>query len=204
MMPYRDRGGRKTSGRGYFLEMHARTAEGWPLALTRGQTSSILPSLPMRKELRTMPMDVLPMNCFSCHAPNFWMVLWSGSLSRGKLRFWFSLKEAWAFTESALIPRMATPSLSKSSFASRNSDASIVQPEVLALGKRKRRTRWPAKSLSAISLPSSDGRRKAGALAPIFSIGHSFTLVFEAYQEKGTDGLKRPSLHILSRRIRPS
>ena len=81
-----------------------------------------------------MPMKVRPMNCFFCQAPNFWMVLWVGSLSNGKLRFSLALNEAWALTGSALRPRMATPSLSKSFFASRNSDASIVQPVVLALG----------------------------------------------------------------------
>ncbi len=81
-----------------------------------------------------MPMKVRPMNCFFCQAPNFWMVLWVGSLSNGKLRFCLALKEAWALTGSALMPRMATPRLSNSFFASRNSDASMVQPEVLALG----------------------------------------------------------------------
>src|SRR5712692_3350594 len=98
------------------------------------------------------------------------MVLWVGSPSKGKLSLYFSLKEESALTVSALMPRMATPSLSKSSFASRNSDASTVQPEVLALGKKKRRTRWPVKSLSATSLPSSDLRRKAGTLAPSLSM----------------------------------
>src|SRR5216684_863423 len=130
----------------YFLEITLRTSEAWPLALTRGQTASILPVLPMRKELRTMPMKVRPMNCFFCQAPNSWMVLWVGSLSKGKLSLYFFLKEERGLRGSALMPRMATPSLSNSFFASRNSDASIVQPEVLALGKKKRRTRWPAKS----------------------------------------------------------
>ena len=60
---------------GYFLVILSSTWAGWPLDLTRGQSSSILPVLPMRKELRTMPMKVRPMNCFFCQAPNFWMVL---------------------------------------------------------------------------------------------------------------------------------
>src|SRR5258708_8082037 len=161
---------RPSACEGYSLEMRFSTSAGGPLALTRGQTSSILASLPMRKELRTMPMDVLPINCFSCQAPNIWVVWWSGSLSRGKFRFSLALKEAWASTESALSPRMATPSLSKSFFASRNSDASIVQPEVLALGKRKSKTRWAWKSFKESSLPWSVLRRKSGALAPGFSI----------------------------------
>src|SRR5258707_834466 len=98
------------------------------------------------------------------------MVLWVGSLSKGKLSLCFSLNETRALTGSALMPRMATPRWSNCFFASRNSDASMVQPGVLALGNKKRRTRWPAKSFSAISRPSSESRRKAGALAPIFSI----------------------------------
>src|SRR5437016_4775541 len=155
---------------GYFCEMRFRTSAAWPLALTSGQTSSILRVLPMRKELRTMPMKVRRMNCFFCQAPNFLMVLWPGSLSKGKLRFCFALNEARALTGSALMPRMATPRLSNSFFASRNSDASIVQPGVLALGKKNRRTRSPEKSLSASSLPSSDLRRKAGTLEPTLSI----------------------------------
>jgi hypothetical protein len=44
------------------------------------------------------------------------------------------LKLAWALTESPLMPRMTTPILSNCFFASRNSDASMVQPEVLAFG----------------------------------------------------------------------
>src|SRR5882762_5082150 len=65
----------------HICEMRLRTSVGWPLALTRGQTSSILPVLLMRKELRTMPMKVRPMNCFFCQAPNFAMVSWVGSRS---------------------------------------------------------------------------------------------------------------------------
>src|SRR2546427_8623024 len=40
------------------LEMTPRTSEAWPLALTMGQNSSILPVLPITKELRTMPIKV--------------------------------------------------------------------------------------------------------------------------------------------------
>src|SRR5215470_18434213 len=99
------------------------------------------------------------------------MVLWSGLLSRGKLNLYLALKMAWALTESALRPRMATLSLSNFFFASRNSDASTIQPGVLALGKKKRRTRLPLKSLRATVLSSSDWRRNAGALEPGLSMG---------------------------------
>src|SRR5215469_12447937 len=80
---------------------------------------------------------------------------------------------AWPLTESALAARMATLSLSNFFFASRNSDASTIQPEVLALGKKKSRTRLPLKSLSATVLSSSDWRRNAGALSPGLSMGAS-------------------------------
>src|SRR5260370_26954455 len=98
------------------------------------------------------------------------MVLGVGELSRGKLSLCFCLNPASALMGSALMPRMATPSLSNCLFASRNSDASMVPPGVLAWGKKERRTRWAAKSLSLISLPSSDSRRKAGALGATLSV----------------------------------
>jgi len=50
-------------------------------------------------------------------------------------------------------------------FASRNSDASIVQTGRVGSGEEKEGTRCPAKSLSETSLSSSDLRRNAGALA---------------------------------------
>jgi len=50
------------------------------------------------------------------------------SPSSGKLSFCFFLKFARAFSGSALTPKIATFSLSKLFFASRNSDASVVQP----------------------------------------------------------------------------
>src|SRR5205807_9548789 len=99
------------------------------------------------------------------------MVLWSGSLSNGKLNLYLALNRACALTESALMPRMAVLSWSNFFFASRNSDASMIQPVVLALGKKKSRTRRPLKSLSETSLSSSDRWRKAGALSPGLSMG---------------------------------
>ncbi|HVH60238.1 MAG TPA: hypothetical protein VM709_07885, partial [Candidatus Sulfotelmatobacter sp.] len=92
------------------------------------------------------------------------------SLSKGKLNPYLALNKACALTESALMPKMATLSLSNFLFASRNSDASTVQPEVLALGKKNSTTRFPRKSLSETVLFSSDGRRNAGALSPGLSL----------------------------------
>src|SRR5438034_2634968 len=75
------------------------------------------------------------------------MVWWLGSLSKGKLNLYLALNKACALTESALMPRTATLSFSNFFFASRNSDASMIRPEVLALGKKKSRTRFRLKSL---------------------------------------------------------
>jgi len=98
------------------------------------------------------------------------MVWWLGSLSKGKLNLYLALNKACALTESALMPRTATLSFSNFFFASRNSDASMIQPEVLALGKKKSRTRFRLKSLSETVLFSSDCRRNAGALSPGLSM----------------------------------
>ncbi len=64
------------------------------------------------------------------------MALKSGSLSSGKLTFCLALNFACASTLSALQPRIAAPALSNFAFASRNSDASVIQPGVFALGKK--------------------------------------------------------------------
>src|SRR6267378_737479 len=70
------------------------------------------------------------------------------------------------------LPRNATLTFSSCFFASRNSDASTVQPEVLAFGKKNRITRFPRKSDRDTSLPSSPLSLKSGALSPVFSIQH--------------------------------
>ena len=65
---------------------------------------------------------------------------------------------------------MATLTFSSCFFASRNSDASTVQPDVFALGKKNKITRLPRKSDSETSLPSSLLNLKSGALSPALSI----------------------------------
>src|ERR1700676_4456295 len=124
--------------------------------------------------MRGLPAKVPPMNVLRHQAPEARSILLVGSLSSGKFSFCLALKLAKAVSLSALAPRMATPAFSNFDFASRNSDASMVQPGVLAFGKKKRKTRLPWKSSSAMSLPSSDFRWKAGALAPGFSMGPPF------------------------------
>src|SRR5579883_2158761 len=167
--------------------MLARTSAAWPLAFTLSHARSILPSAPIRYEQRTMPLNERPMNFFMRQAPYASIILCSGSLRRGKFSFCFSRKLASAFSLSALAPRIATPRLSSSCFASRNSDASVVQPGVFALGKKKRITRLPLKSFSAISSPLSDRRRKSGAFSPAFSINTSMQSVAFTIDFKGPE-----------------
>jgi hypothetical protein len=74
---------------------------------------------------------------------------------------------------------METLSWSNFFFASRNSDASTVQPGVFAFGKKKSSTRRPLKSLSESCLPPSEARVNSGALSPILSTGLSPDPLFE-------------------------
>jgi hypothetical protein len=67
---------------------------------------------------------------------------------------------------SALHPRMVVPSFSNFVFASRNSDASVVQPGVSALTKKYSRMFFPRKSESETIFPSSLGSENAGATSP--------------------------------------
>src|SRR5213594_2639885 len=83
----------------------------------------------------------------------------------------FSLNFAWALGLSALMPITIAPRFSISSLASRNPQASRIQPGVLALGKKNSTTLFlPAYSLRLTVLPRSSGSEKPGALLPSCSI----------------------------------
>lgn len=118
----------------YFFWRKARTSAACPLEGAGSQTCSIFPSGSIRYVLRTMPRKDLPRNFFRRREPKASMVLRLGSLKRSKFSFCLALNLACAATESPLAPRMTVLILSKCFFASRNSDASVVQPGVLALG----------------------------------------------------------------------
>src|SRR5437899_247188 len=62
---------------------------------------------------------------------------------------------------------MTAPAFCSFLYASRNPDASIVQPGVSALGKKNRTTVLPRKSFSETFLPFSSGKVKSGALSLI-------------------------------------
>ena len=60
---------------------------------------------------------------------------------------------------------MTAPAFCRFLYASRNPDASIVQPGVSALGKKNKTTVLPRKSFSETFLPFSSGKEKSGALS---------------------------------------
>jgi len=118
------------------------------------------------KELRTMPMWVRPIKLFfSARRRTSGWFLWVGSLSKGKLSLCFSLNETRALTGSALMPRMATPRWSNCFFASRNSDASMVNRECW-LGKEKEEDTLAGEVLERDFQALVGIEAKAGALAP--------------------------------------
>src|SRR5438477_5771911 len=63
------------------------------------------------------------------------------------------------------MPRTTAPAFCNFLYASRNPDASIVQPGVSALGKKNRTTVLPRKLFSETFRPSSSGKVKSGALS---------------------------------------
>src|SRR5437870_2547430 len=65
------------------------------------------------------------------------------------------------------MPRITAPAFCRFLYASRNSDASMVQPGVSALGKKNKTTLLPRKSFSETFLPFSSGKEKSGALSLI-------------------------------------
>src|SRR5437016_13071881 len=65
------------------------------------------------------------------------------------------------------MPRTTAPVFCSFLYASRNPDASMVQPGVSALGKKKSTTVLPRKSFKATFLPFSSGKEKSGALSLI-------------------------------------
>lgn len=69
-------------------------------------------------------------------APKASMTWNSVSASKEKFSLCLALNFAWASTESPLQPTIAALSFSNLAMASRNSDASLVQPGVLAFGKK--------------------------------------------------------------------
>ena len=64
------------------------------------------------------------------------------------------------------MPRMTAPVFCSLLYASRNPHASMVQPGVSALGKKKRTTVLPRRDLRDTTLPFWSGKLKSGAFSP--------------------------------------
>ncbi|HEY5161554.1 MAG TPA: hypothetical protein VII81_00960, partial [Terriglobales bacterium] len=76
---------------------------------------------------------------------------------------------SWNFFSAAGLsgdtPTITAPLFSNFLCASRNSDASMFQPGVLALGKKYRTRVLPRKSFNDLGFPSWSGKLKSGALS---------------------------------------
>lgn len=94
----------------------------------------ILPSPPITNVVRSIPIYFLPYMLFSFSTPNRLATDLSSSDSRGKGNPNFSLNFFWAEGLSGEMPKTAAPAFWNFWYASRNPDASAVQPEVLAFG----------------------------------------------------------------------
>src|ERR1700680_453706 len=111
------------------------------------------------------------------------MISNSGSENREKTRLCPALNLDRASTESALQPTTVVWRAVNFFIASRNSDASLVQPGVLAFGKKYRRRFCLRKSASDTVRPSSVVARKSGAMSPLLS-----TVVLSTRRNQGAGG----------------
>jgi hypothetical protein len=75
----------------------------------------------------------------------------------------------WAAGASFEIPMTAVFFFSNASTSSRKSQASCVQPGVIAFEKKNTTTRFPAKSESFTTLPASSASANSGAFFPTSS-----------------------------------
>ena len=120
--------------RPYSPRIAASTSAACPFGVTLSQIFRISPSGSTQYVIRTIPRNDFPRKLFMRRAPNASITSNSVSASKGKFNLCFTLNFVCASTESALQPRIAVFSASNFLMASRNSDASLIQPGVLALG----------------------------------------------------------------------
>ena len=84
--------------------------------------------------MRAMPITFLPYMFFSLRTPNFLATSFFSSASKVYGKSYFSLNFNCAFGVSPEMPSTTSPAFCSLLYASRNPDASMVQPGVLALG----------------------------------------------------------------------
>ena len=111
-----------------------RTSVAWPLGVTLSQMARIFPSGPIQYVMRTIPRNDFPRKLFMRRAPYGSITSNSVSASSGKVSLCFTLNFFCDSTESPLQPTMAVFSSANCFRASRNSDASLIQPGVFAFG----------------------------------------------------------------------
>lgn len=97
-------------------------------------TAAIFPSAPITKVVRSIPINFLPYMLFSLSTPNCLATALSSSESNRNWNLYFSLNFFNAEGLSGEMPTTAAPAFWNFGYASRNPDASAVQPDVLALG----------------------------------------------------------------------
>src|SRR5271157_1483054 len=112
----------------------ASTSSAWPSGFTFSKICTILPSGPMRKVVRAIPITFLPYMFFSFRTPNFLATSFPASASKVYGRSCFSLNFSCAFGVSGEMPNTTNPAFCNLLYASRNPHASMVQPGVLARG----------------------------------------------------------------------
>ncbi len=118
----------------YSALIAVNTSVACPLGVTLSQMARIFPSGPIQYVMRTIPRNDLPRKLFMRRAPYASITSNSVSASSGKVSLCFTLNFFCESTESPLQPTIEVFSSSNFLRASRNSDASLIQPGVFAFG----------------------------------------------------------------------
>jgi hypothetical protein len=118
----------------YSARIAVSTSAACPLGVTLSQMARIFPSGPIQYVIRTIPRNDFPRKLFIRRAPYGSITSNSVSASSGKVSLCFVLNFFCDSTESPLQPTIAVFSSSNCLRASRNSDASLIQPGVFAFG----------------------------------------------------------------------
>ena len=105
--------------------------------------AAILPSPPITNVVRSTPRNFLPYMLFSLSTPKLLATDLPSSDKRWKGNPNSALNFFWAAGLSGEMPRTSAPAFWNLEYASRNPDASAVQPEVLAFGKKNKTRAFP-------------------------------------------------------------
>lgn len=117
-----------------YFTRSASTSTAWVSGFTFSYIVSIIPSLPIKNEVRIVPMYSRPINFFLPHTPYFSTTSLFSSDNNVKDKPYFAANLAWLLTGSTLIPNTVMPSSVKSGNAASILHAYLVQPPVSSLG----------------------------------------------------------------------